>query len=103
MEFACCGILRGSRLLLSFAWHSESGPPAQSSALTMLKIALVAPIPSARQMTEAAVNPGEFHNMRIPYRRSCQNVFMIGPFQSDEWQHWWCRTVIRSIRGKVTA
>src|ERR1700691_2914595 len=47
----------------------------KSTPLTTLKIAVVAPIPSARQRTAASVKPGFFTSMRTACRRSIHNVF----------------------------
>src|SRR5487761_803821 len=39
-----------------------------------LKIAVLAPMPSASVSTATAVKPGDLRNMRTPYRRSCDRV-----------------------------
>jgi hypothetical protein len=56
-----------------------NGSGRNSVALTTLKIAVFAPIPSASIITASAVKPGFFHNIRAPYRRSCSSVCIIPP------------------------
>src|SRR5687768_5260170 len=42
----------------------------------MVKIAVLAPIPSANDSRAATVTPGDFRIIRMPYRKSCINVFI---------------------------
>src|SRR6202795_161409 len=52
------------------------------TAFTMLKIAVFAPMPSARVSTATIVKPGEFTSIRSPCRKSCQNICMARPLKS---------------------
>ena len=45
---------------------SGKGSGRSNTALTTLKIAVFAPIPSARVITAIAVKPGRFSKLRIP-------------------------------------
>ena len=45
-----------------------------STALTTLKISVLAPMPSAKVMTATKVNPGLLISVRKPCRRSCQRL-----------------------------
>jgi hypothetical protein len=49
------------------------------TALTTLKIAVFAPIPSPKVSTATRVNAGVLRKIRIPYRKSCSNVRMKSP------------------------
>src|SRR5215467_3257080 len=42
----------------------------------MLKIAVFAPTPNARESTATIANPGLFRSTRSPYRTSCNSVVM---------------------------
>src|SRR5882672_574763 len=53
---------------------SRKGRPRSSTALTMLKTAVFAPIPTARIRMAAVVNPGLLLRPRAAYRRSLTNV-----------------------------
>src|SRR5690242_10858062 len=66
----------------------------------MLKIAVVAPIPSARQTMDAAVNPGDLPSIRIPYLRSCHRVRILY-LSSDVLRHFWCRVYYRRVDGRL--
>src|SRR5216684_3043122 len=54
-------------------WGSLTGNSLSRTALTKLKIAVFAPIPSASVSTATAVNPGFLLSMRRPYRTSSTN------------------------------
>src|SRR5689334_7404449 len=47
------------------------------TALTTLKMTVVAPMPRARIMIATAANPGAFRSCRIAYRRSCMSPVII--------------------------
>jgi len=49
---------------------SRNGRRSSSTAFTMVKIAVFAPMPSARASTAVAVNPGVRMHIRIAYRMS---------------------------------
>jgi hypothetical protein len=49
---------------------SANGSGRSATPLITLKIALVAPMPTASVRTATIVNPGAFRNWRIPYRIS---------------------------------
>src|SRR6266581_5931344 len=53
---------------------SSYGKGRSNTALTTLKMAVFAPIPSASASTTINVIPGFFNNIRAPYRTSCQSV-----------------------------
>src|SRR6476646_9113273 len=46
-------------------------------AFTRLKMAALAPIPSANVITATAAKPGLFAISRSPWRRSCRNVLIV--------------------------
>ena len=62
-------------------------------AYTTLKTAVVAPMPSAREITAVKVNPGILMSCRTVYRRSCITVFIEHFLQRDvsgqafHWKH----------------
>src|SRR4029453_6317451 len=60
----------------SGAWY---GNGRNRTALTMLKIAVFAPIPKLSVSTAISVNPGYLRSIRPLYRRSCQIVSMSPP------------------------
>src|SRR5437868_9115468 len=47
------------------------------TALITLKIAVLAPMPSASVATAMAVNAGDFASRRNPYRASCRSVVTL--------------------------
>src|SRR5947207_14951785 len=51
----------------------EKGSERNNTASTMLKIAVFAPTPNARDSTATIVKPGLFQSTRSPYRMSCNN------------------------------
>ena len=53
-----------------------NGRGVNKTVSTMLKVAVVAPIPSARIPTTATVNPGAFSSDRRAYRMSEDNPFI---------------------------
>src|ERR1700680_3825670 len=55
----------------------ESG--RKRMVFTALKMAVLAPMPSARVRTATRVKPGFFTSMRRPKRRSCQSVPIFVP------------------------
>src|SRR5438477_6001362 len=57
------------------------GSGRSKTALTMLKIAVFAPIPSASVSTATRVNPGDLRSWRKANFRS----FMLFSAQSDDW------------------
>ena len=57
----------------------EKGSPRNKTALTMLKIAVFAPTPKARESTATIVKPGFFQSTRSPNRMSCNNVVIKTP------------------------
>ena len=48
-----------------------------------LKMAVLAPIPSARVSTATAVKPGFLANILIPYRKSCSSDVILSLATSD--------------------
>src|SRR5262245_12573060 len=61
---------------------SRYGSGRSSTASMTLKIAVVAPIPSARVRSATVVNPGLRRSVRTPYVMSCQSVVMA---ESSRW------------------
>src|SRR6185295_17400788 len=57
---------------------SRKGSERSSTASTMLKIAVFAPMPSASVRITTVAKPGLFQRTRKPYRRSCSRVPMSG-------------------------
>jgi hypothetical protein len=57
----------------------EKGSERNKTAFTMLKIAVFAPTPKARESTATIVKPGLFQSTRSPYRISCNNVVIQTP------------------------
>jgi hypothetical protein len=57
----------------------EKGSECNKTAFTMLKIAVFAPTPSAKESTAMLVKPGLFQSARSPYRVSCNNVVIQTP------------------------
>src|SRR3989442_11352396 len=55
---------------------SGKGSGRSSTPYTTVKIAVLAPMPSARVNTATDVNPGLFASIRAAYRRSCQMVLI---------------------------
>src|SRR5262245_29151432 len=62
---------------------SGYGRGFSSSALTTLKIAVLAPIPIARDATITNVTPGVRLKVRRAYRRSCRNAAMCVRLRVD--------------------
>src|SRR5206468_6527204 len=58
---------------------SENGSERNNTASTMLKIAVFAPTPKARESTATIVKPGLFRSTRSAYRVSCNNVVIETP------------------------
>src|SRR6476619_2882348 len=54
-----------------------NGNGRSSTALTTLKMAVLAPMPSASAIVATMLRLGDFHSIRSPYRISCQNVPMV--------------------------
>src|SRR4051794_637559 len=57
----------------------EKGSERNNTAFTMLKIAVFAPTPKARESTATIVKPGLFQSTRSAYRTSCNNVVITTP------------------------
>src|SRR5437868_8413601 len=57
----------------------EKGSERNSTAFTMLKIAVFAPTPNARESTATIVKPGLFQSTRSPYPISCNSVVITTP------------------------
>ncbi len=55
-----------------------NGSGFKSTPLTIEKMAVLAPMPSARVNIAIAVNPGLLRSMRTPKRRSCPRVSIQG-------------------------
>src|SRR5205823_14765751 len=55
------------------------GSERNNTAFTMLKIAVFAPTPKARESTATIVKPGLFRSARSAYRISCNNVVIKTP------------------------
>ena len=53
---------------------SRNGSGRMAMVSTMLKMALLTPIPSARHRMVTAANPGLLMSVRAAYRRSCSSV-----------------------------
>src|SRR5882762_4465980 len=53
---------------------SSTGRGWRKTALMMVKMAVLAPMPSARESTTTKVKPGLFLSMRKPPRRSCRKI-----------------------------
>ena len=68
-------------LAMTFTRRSgwEKGSERNNTAFTMLKIAVFAPTPKARESTATIVKPGLFQSTRSPYRISCNNVVIKTP------------------------
>ena len=68
-------------LAMTFTRRSgrEKGRERNNTAFTMLKIAVFAPTPNARESTATIVKPGLFQSTRSPYRTSCNNVVIKTP------------------------
>src|SRR6185503_19592129 len=56
---------------------SGNGKGRSSTAFTTLKIAVLAPIPSASAIVATMLTLGDFSNMRSPNRMSCIKLFII--------------------------
>src|SRR5215510_11797668 len=56
---------------------SAYGRGPSRTALTMLNIAVLAPMPSASAMTATAVSAGAFKSVRTPNRKSCSRIDMV--------------------------
>ena len=54
------------------------GSGRRITAFTMLKIAVLAPMPKASVNTATVVNPGFFRSMRAANRKSCHSVSSNG-------------------------
>src|SRR5438067_9438839 len=63
-------------LAMTFTRRSgwEKGSERNNTAFTMLKIAVFAPTPKARESTATIAKPGLFQSTRSAYRISCNNV-----------------------------
>src|SRR4029077_18913644 len=57
----------------------EKGSERNRTAFTMLKIAVFAPTPKARESTATLVKPGLFQSTRSPCRTSCNSVVIATP------------------------
>jgi hypothetical protein len=60
--------------MMAKLFGSLKGSGFSSMEFTMLKMAVFAPIPSARVSVAAAAKPGFLRSIRVPWRASCQNV-----------------------------
>src|SRR2546430_1764135 len=63
-------------LAMTFTRRSgwEKGRERNNTAFTMLKIAVFAPTPNARESTATIAKPGLFRSTRSAYRMSCNNI-----------------------------
>src|SRR5437016_4051688 len=68
-------------LAMTFTRRSgwEKGRERNNTAFTMLKIAVFAPTPKARESTATIVKPGLFQSSRSAYRISCNSVVIKTP------------------------
>src|SRR3954464_9119956 len=71
------------------ACGSWTGRGRSSTALTRLKIAVLAPMPSASDNTATSVNPGLLASIRRPYLMSC----MVGLRNADD------QTLMRDVEA----
>ena len=71
--FLPCGETTWSHTIRS---GSGNGAGVKNTVLTIEKMAVVAPMPSARAPTAASVKPGLRRSERTAYVRSCSSVFM---------------------------
>jgi hypothetical protein len=60
---------------------AANGSGLRSTALTRLKMAVFAPMPSASVNTAMTVNPGRFNSMRKPKRMSCHRIVIGSPLR----------------------
>ena len=61
----------------------RTGNGFRNTALVKVKMALLAPIPSASDSSATSVNPGLFASVRKAYLKSCQTDPMIGYYDAD--------------------
>src|ERR1700757_1266289 len=68
-------------LAMTFTRRSgwENGSERNNTAFTMLKIAVFAPTPRARESTATIAKPGLFQSTRSAYRTSCNSVVIPTP------------------------
>src|SRR5262249_28843118 len=59
----------------------EKGSERNKTAFTMLKIAVFAPTPKARESTATIAKPGLSQSTRSPYRISCNSVVIQPPLE----------------------
>src|SRR5690349_3630335 len=70
------GSLCAVQLITTSLEGSCTGSERYITASIIVKIAVLAPIPSARVSTATAAKPGLLVNIRRPYRRSWKSAFM---------------------------
>jgi hypothetical protein len=56
-----------------------NGNGRSNTALTTLKMAVLAPIPSASAIVATMLTLGDLSSMRSPNRMSCSSVFIVNP------------------------
>src|SRR5436853_4883736 len=66
----------------------EKGRERSNTAFTMLKIAVFAPTPNARESTATIVKPGRFQSTRSAYRMSCNSVVIDDPSSGSLLRPW---------------
>src|SRR6185312_3863270 len=76
---------------------SFTGTVCRKSALAMVKIMVLAPIPSVRESTASSVKPGRFISIRQPYFKSCRNTLIDPP--AVHLQKFRSRLIIGNLRG----
>src|SRR5579884_2089273 len=65
---------------------SFTGTRCRKIALAKVKMVVLAPMPSVREIKATAVNAGRFVSMRAAYFRSCRKV-SIAHLEGVEWIH----------------
>src|SRR4051812_15883577 len=74
MPWICCGRLFALQRNTVSCCGSLTGSDRSITALMMLNIAVLAPMPRASVRTAIVANPGLLASNRMPYRASCQSV-----------------------------
>src|SRR6185437_3460659 len=76
---------------------SFTGTVCRKSALAMVKIMVLAPVPSVRESTASSVKPGRFISIRQPYFKSCRNTLIDPP--AVHLQKFRSRLIIGNLRA----